>query len=128
MSQPASTACPSWQCTQEASASVLSVTTHVAVEDNDEIPLLQADLIQVSQAFVAYCVLRALSHISGLLLDSLQLHGGFSVLGSPELDSVLQECPWKWCKENNHVPQPAGYILQMQSRTQAASSSTMMHH
>lgn len=75
---------------------MFSLSTHVTVEDNDEIPLLQADQIQVSQAFVAYLILQALNHINGLLLESLQFPRGSSILGSPELDTVLE----KWTRKS----------------------------
>lgn len=67
----------------------------MAVEDSDEIPVPQADWIQVSQAFFVSHVLQTLSHISSLLLDSLQFHSVFSVLGSPELGTVLEKWPGK---------------------------------
>lgn len=109
---------------------MFSLSTHVAVEDNDEIPLLQTDQIQVSQAFVPYHVLQALNHISGLLLDSLQFPRGFSIPGSPKLDTVLK----KWTQKSGvkRITTTSLSLLPTLSRcshvTQAASISTMMHH
>lgn len=72
---------------------MLSLTTCVAVEGNHEISLLQGIWIQVSVG--ASGVLQALHHISGLLLVLLQFFSVFSVLGSPELDTVLEKWPRK---------------------------------
>lgn len=110
---------------------MFSLYTELAVEDHDQIPVLQAHQIQVSQAFLAHHMLQASNQVSGSLLDSLQFCSVSFVLGSPELDKILQKCPHKCCKEqDNHFPQPAGYSLAfaVQYSTQAASVSAIMRY
>lgn len=96
--------------------------THLAVEDHDQIPLLQAHQTQVSQAFLAHHMLQASNH-QWLSAGLTSVSECFSCTGKPRngLPSAVKS---RITTSLNLL----ATLLLMQSSTQAASISTMMHY
>jgi len=77
-----------------------------------ELSLLQAEQSQLSQTAFIWKMFLPLTHPHVSLLDYLKHVHIFLVLGSPDLDTVLQVEPYQcWARRMDHLPRPAGNAL-----------------
>ena len=90
--------------------------------------LLQAEQAQLLQPLFTGEVLQPSDHLCGPPLDPLQQLLIFPVLGTPDLDALLQTGPHEGIVErDNNLPVPAVHISRTESRIPFAFQAARAH-